>query len=400
MTSQVQELLDGARAGRWILPSPKQPNPVSLVRAIADICGATNGFNDPVADSFRNLIGEPEHLVFVIADGFGMNFVNSLDKDSFSRSNLAIECRAVFPSSTGPNLFTYGRGQWPGQHGKLGWWVHLPVLGERASLFPWQRTRDGKDLTELGLDGASVFPGEAFVVSFGRDVANFIPDDLAGSVPTRALHGPDSINQYSGLSNAVDLVVERIDSADEPTYSHIYWPKIDSAAHGGGTTHEKTLGRVSELDSQMQRLRELLPSNATLVITADHGHADAPRHLKFRIDPSDEMSQMLETEPAGESRILYFRVKDGENKRFAELFRKRYGEYLFLFSFDEMVELELLGPDGISDVTKERLGDFLAVAKGACSIEFCAEGQERMLLLESTHGGLTPDEMLVPVIIA
>jgi predicted AlkP superfamily pyrophosphatase or phosphodiesterase len=400
MTSQVQELLDGAKSGRWILPSSGQPNPVSLIRAIAGICGASNGFNDPVAENFRELIGEPEHLVFVIADGFGMNFLNSLDEDSFSRSNLAIESRAVFPSSTGPNLFTYGRGQWPGQHGKLGWWVHLPALGERASLFPWQRTRDGKDLTELGLDGDTVFPGEAFVLSFGRDVANFIPDDLAASIPTRALHGPDSITQYSDLSNAVDLAADRIRSAAEPTYTHIYWPKIDSAAHGGGTTHENTVGRVSELDTQMARLRELLPTNATLVVTADHGHADTPQHLKFRIDPADEMSQMLETEPAGESRILYFRVKGGQKERFAEQFLKRYGKYLFLFSFEEMAELELLGPDGISDITKERLGDFLAVTKDASSIEFCAEGEERMLLLESTHGGLTPDEMLVPVIIA
>ena len=46
------------------------------------------------------------------------------------------------------------------------------------------------------------------------------------------------------------------------------------------------------------------------------------------------------------------------------------------------------------------MGDFLAVTKGAYSIEFCAEGEERMLLLNSTHGGLTQAEMMVPVIIA
>jgi len=144
MSSQVQELLEGANSGRWILPSPDHPNPVSLARAIAAICGAPQNVVDPVADKFRELIGDPKHLVFVVADGFGMNFVNALPEDSFCRQNLALESRAAFPSSTGSNLFAFSRGQWPGQHGKLAWYVYLPELGERATLFPWERTRDKK----------------------------------------------------------------------------------------------------------------------------------------------------------------------------------------------------------------------------------------------------------------
>jgi hypothetical protein len=105
MSSQLQELLDGAKTGRWILPSAKEPNPVSLARAIAAICGAPEIPADPVADQFRELVGQPQHLIFVIADGFGMNFVNTLPENSFSRANLALVSRAVFPSSTGPNLF-------------------------------------------------------------------------------------------------------------------------------------------------------------------------------------------------------------------------------------------------------------------------------------------------------
>jgi hypothetical protein len=73
---------------------------------------------------------------------------------------------------------------------------------------------------------------------------------------------------------------------------------------------------------------------------------------------------------------------------------------MFLFSAEVVLDLELLGPDGASELTASRMGDFLAVTKGAYSIEICAEGDERMLLLDSTHGGMMPEEMLVPVIIA
>lgn len=400
MSSQLQELLDGAKSGRWILPSSEEPNPVSLSRAIGAICSSPEIPVDLVADRFRDLIGEPQHLIFVIADGFGMNFVNTLGQDSFCRSNLALESNAVFPSSTGANLFAYGRAQWPARHGKLGWYVYLTELNERATLFPWHRTSDEVSLTDLGLDGETVFPGDPLVESFGRDRKTFIPDPIAGSIPTRAMHGSDHIVGYGELSDAVDLMAQRVSSTSEPTYSHLYWNQIDSTAHGSGTTSADTMARVHEFDSEMARLRQLVPADAAIVITADHGHADSPKNRRFRIDPADELSQMLESEPAGESRLLFFRVKDGFKDKFAQLFRDRFGEYCFLFSTDEVIELELLGPGGVSETTGTRIGDFLAVTKGAYSIEFCAEGDERMLLLESTHGGLTPAEMLVPVIIA
>lgn len=109
---------------------------------------------------------------------------------------------------------------------------------------------------------------------------------------------------------------------------------------------------------------------------------------------------MLESEPAGESRLLFFRVKNGLGSKFAQLFRDRFGEFMSLFTIDEVLELELLGSGSVSETTASRMGDFLAVIRGAYSIEFCAEGDERMLLLDSTRGGLTPAEMQVPVIIA
>lgn len=399
MRSQVEELLEGARQGRWILPSSDEPNPVSLARAIASVNGAPATIADPVADRLHELIGEPEHLVFVIADGFGMNFVNTLDESSFSRSHLVLESRAVFPTSTGSNLFAFGRAQWPGQHGELGWYVHLPELGERATLFPWVRTRDGTSLSTLGLSGETVFPGDPMLSRYQRDSLVFAPDFIAGTIPTLALHG-DSVTGYADLADAVDLVVQRIDTASEPTYTHIYWPNIDSTAHGNGSTHRKTLAQVRLLDSEMQRLANLVSSRTRIIVTADHGHADTDKDRRFRVDPSDPLSQMLTTEPAGEGRLLYFRVREGRAEEFAAQFLERFGSDFFLFTTDGLLELGLLGPDGLSDSTASRLGDFMAISKGAQIMEFCAEGDERMLLLKSTHGGMLPDETLVPLIIA
>jgi hypothetical protein len=57
MPSQIKELFDDVKTGRWILSSADHPNPISLVLGIAAICGATGIPADLIADQFRDLVG-------------------------------------------------------------------------------------------------------------------------------------------------------------------------------------------------------------------------------------------------------------------------------------------------------------------------------------------------------
>ncbi len=365
MTSQVQELLDGVEAGRWILPSAEVPNTVSLARAISGICGGRYDWNDPVADELRSLIGEPKHLVFVIADGFGMNFVNTLPEDSFSRQNLAVENRAVFPPITGANLFALSRGEWAGQHEVIGWYIHLKELGERATLFPWIRTRDGKNLSELGLTPEIVYPDDPLVSQYDRHAMSLIPNELVSSNPTRALHGSTATG-YSDLSDASTQVVGHV-AEHAKTYSHLYWKNIDQAAHQFGSESTETAQQISTLESELLKLRSELPADVRIVVTGDHGQSDIPDDLKFAIPVDDELKKYFEATPSGDNRTQIFRVSKKNRSKFVEVFQSRFSEHFFLFSSEEITALELLGPDGINQLTAGRLGDFMAIAKGELS---------------------------------
>jgi hypothetical protein len=400
MSSQLQELLDGAKAGQWILPLAQRPNPVSLARAIGEICGAAQRTDDPTAVRLQRLIGEPEHLIFVIADGFGMNFVNTLPEDSFSRTNLAFENRAAFPSSTGPNLFSFGRAEWPGQHGAIGWYVHLAELNERTTLFPWIRTKDDVNLTDLGMTGEMVYPGVPEALRFKRNSVNFIPSLFSGSVATGALHGRETVVGYEDLPGLIDRVVERVRTASEETYTHIFWPRVDNVSHEVGTRHADTLREVEFVDAELGRLAQLLPDNATLVVTADHGHLDMPEERKFVIEPDDPLTPLLVDGPSGDERTLMFHVIGGHEEKFAAEFQRRFGEHFLLLSAADVIAAELLGPDGVSDFTLSRLGTFTAIARYDAGMIFRRGPDGTGLTLKAQHGGLTPAEMLVPVIIA
>ncbi|NQW19727.1 MAG: alkaline phosphatase family protein [Chloroflexi bacterium] len=398
MSSQVQELIGGVKAGRWLLPSPDKPNPVSLARAIAGVCGSPKIWRDPIANELRLLIGEPEHLVFVIADGFGMNFVNTLSEDSVIRQNIAVEGRAAFPPITGANLFALSRGEWPGQHGVIGWFVFLEELGERATLFPWIRTRDGKDLTELGLTPEIVYPGNALVAGYARDSSSLIPNEIATSNPSRALHANTAVG-YSDLADAIDQTIDHVQSSSS-SYSHIYWKNVDRAAHAFGSSSTETLSQLLTLDSELNRLRTTLPPDVRIVVTGDHGHSDIPCDLKFVIGVDDELQLFFEATPSGDNRTQIFRVLEHKRSEFADKFRDRFADHFFLFSSKEASNLQLLGPDGISEQTMRRLGDFIAIAKGRAVMKVLTPENQGPICEQSEHGGFSADEMLVAIVIA
>jgi hypothetical protein len=67
-----------------------------------------------------------------------------------------------------------------------------------------------------------------------------------------------------------------------------------------------------------------------------------------------------------------------------------------LLTIDEVDELRLFGPESLSTLTTERLGDYLALNATHEMIVTPSKGEP----MRGSHGGLLPNEVLVPLIIA
>ena len=121
-----------------IIPEHHAPNNAALGFALGNILevlqpetfdDATQSAASPLMDA----IGEPDHVVFLLIDGFGMNFVDTLPENSYVREHIAMTMCSTLPTSTGPNLMSLATGRWPGTHGNLGWDVHIPPRSARES---------------------------------------------------------------------------------------------------------------------------------------------------------------------------------------------------------------------------------------------------------------------------
>lgn len=397
----LQKLLASFETGELLRPSAETLNLVDLARALALRAGVEGVPLTPGALELARVIGDADHLVFVLADGFGMTFVEALPQHAFLRGHLVAELQTVFPSATAVALTSLATAEWPNQHGVLGWWTLLPEAGVTATVLRFLNRLNGQPLTELGIAPEQVFPVPSVLARARRDVLALFPEQIVDSVYSLYFSGGRPRRSYRTLHEAVDIVVERVRTAGTPTYTYLYTPSVDAAAHAYGTAHPETRGAVLELDRAMERLAQQLAGRARLVVSADHGLLDAPKRGRHHLRPSPALMSSLRYPPSGEHRVLYFHLADNGLRWVRETFRKGLHDRFFLIPIEEAERLELFGPGPLSPLVRARLGDVIAIASGPDLMEYVPNnGGGRIAAEVADHSGLTPEEMRIPLVLA
>ena len=409
MIRDLRELtagLDDGLAG--VVASPSEPNHVALGLALGRLCGAAdvesqiNDGNESAVGRIARAIGQSDHYVFVMLDGFGMNFVDTLPESSYVRRHIALEMSAVFPTSTGPNLVSIGTGSWPGMHGNIGWNVFIPSLSERVTTLRWQRTSDGANLATLGVGASDLLC--APMIDFGTIRAyTHITDASMSDLPWTSLTGQDATVGYDYREGAIAAVIDAVrgvlEHATESTFTYVYWHEVDHTSHEFGVTHPLTRRAVASANALVEALGTEFGSKATVVATADHGHLDAGEDSYEVIAQDDPLRQLLVAAPAGEQRMLYCHTSAGQSGRFAGEFLQRFGDRFMLMSGTDAIDCGLLGPpDQVSQRVRERVGEFVALSRGRWALSFPDDPAETGIMA-STHGGITDLETRVPLVV-
>ena len=399
--SDAADLLAAFDAGELLRPDAAEPNLVDLARAIASVAGVDGIEQTPGVQAVGAHIGDPEHLVFVVADGLGVNLLERLPPQAFLRRRLAMELRTVFPSTTAVALTTLATGEWPARHGITGWWTYLREVDGAVTVVRFERRMGQKPLGELDVAPEALLPVPSLIPRMQRDACCFLPAAIVDSVYSRYIAGGGARDGYGSLARGVDAVIARVAGASGPTYSYLYAPRVDAAAHEYGTEDGHVMAEMLALDQQIERLAGALGPRARVVLTADHGHLNAPQPKRHLIDRRSAIARALRVPPAYDSRVMCFHPKPGDGEALAAAVREQYGETVYLLSVDEVDELRLFGPQPLSALTRERLGEYISIVRRDDVLGYrSATGGGEITALHSQHSGLSPAEMRIPLIVA
>lgn len=383
-------------AGALVRPRAGAADVVDLVRAIGAACGAPA---DPGADARRLVqLVAAEHVVFVLIDGLGSRLLRTLAGGlGFLAAHVIEDLHAVFPSTTAAVLTSLATGEPPAVHGITGWWTRLPECGCTAEILPFHERFSKRPLGELGVDLAALIPVRPLLAGAPRDRAVVTRDYIAHSTYSRWWAGGAAGIAYHDIEDGVARVVQRVRAARTPTWTHLYLNQLDALCHEQGVATEAVRALLRRIDDAVTLLRAQLPPSARVVVTADHGHIDGGHELRLPRD--GELAARLECPPTGEPRAPLFHLAGADDGSFADLFRSTYGDAFALLPVDEAAAMGLFGAAPLTPLAHRRFGDYVALSPGNETLIWHDETLKHHRNV-GVHGGMTADELVVPLIVA
>ena len=387
-------------SGSLILSGPEAPDIVDLARVIALALGVPGIEVRPAAEPMAEWIGKPEHIVFLLLDGLGMNIVQQMAPDSFMGSHWKAELLSVVPSTTASALASLGTAVHPSQHAVPGWFTYLPDLQITTTILPFIERYTEIPLQERGLTGSDVFTQSSWIPGIAGDAMAILPQRYHDGVFGRHMRGETPGRGYETLRQAADAVVEHVSQAKPGSYTYLYVPQIDSISHIVGPMHDEVLSAARLLDDELARLAALLDGKATLIVSADHGQLLVPHDNQIEIFDGDPLLELLEVPPTGEGRLPLFHVPDHDRGAFEAMFAERFNDRFALVSIQEAEEITLFGPGPMSAESRARFGQYCALPLENHTLAYLPPTIPPRSSPIGRHGALSPAEMLVPLIVA
>ncbi len=336
-------------------------------------------------------------VVVLVIDGLGDRFLCSEGVGSALHSARQGALTSVCPSTTASAVTTLLTGVAPAEHGLNGWFIHDRRFGGVIAPLPLVR-RDGEAVEAFRLL-PRLCPVPPMFFHACRPVNLISPVEIAGSRFTRHHARGAHVEPYDGLADLGAAIVDMADAlAGSGGLIHAYYPGFDAVSHVHGCRSPEALAEFWRVDAMYSALvRSLAGRGVHLVATADHGFIDAPPERCIDIAPEGSLAQMLAAPLFGERRLAFCCVREGAWGEFEAWAAEALAGRAMAVRAAEFLAAGLLGPGRAHPRLAERAGSHVLLMEPGWTIVDHVSG-ERVHDMVGVHGGLSADEMLVPLI--
>ncbi len=393
---------------------------VNLAPTVAQLLGTAMEGAAPALPEhlWSDLTRDIKCVILLVLDAVGYRQLRRyLDVEASVFRRLAkrghlVPITSVFPSTTVSALTSIWTGQPPLSHGFLGTKLLLPQVGVLANMLKMKPAAysGGGRIEDWGWDpeGFVTVPslGERLNTAGVDTVAHTRSFFIGSSLTNIFLRGMEDVRGYVGLSdlwlNLRRTLAER--RGAQRLFVNVYWGGVDNVGHLYGPTGAhlpaalRHLARSFEEDFLAQLAQETR-RGTLLIVTADHGQIDTPPERVVHLPDHPVLQRALLLPPAGESRASYLYAKPGQKEIIRTYVREHLADRFVLQEMEQAVEQGLFGPvEVLTPHLRARLGDLLLIAKDNSRLTRRAKQQDRGNSLRGHHGSLTPEEMLVPLL--
>ena len=319
-------------------------------------------------------------VVLFVLDGVGWRLLTRHADAAPTLAGLAGGAiTTVAPTTTAAALTSITTGGTPSQHGVTGY--RFRVGGEVLNALSWRLDRGGDAPDPAAVQPLPPFGGSSVpVVSRAEfERTGFTAAHLRG-VPLRGWRTPGTVATHC-----------RTLLAEGHTLVYAYYDGVDKIAHAHGLEDDYLRDELRATDRLVADLLEVLPSDGALLVTSDHGQVQVGPERQRSLSALDAMVERY----SGEGRFRSLHARPGASAELFAAASELAGDEAWVRTRQQVVDAGWLGPT-TGPVVAGRLGDVLIAPHAP--VAFADPGYEVEQRLQSMHGSLTQDEMLVPLL--
>jgi hypothetical protein len=346
-------------------------------RSLGDVVpavGAALGFLEPAG---LELPTGSAYVVFLV-DGLGARL---LERYAHAAPFLASQLTASSVATAGVPSTT------PGTHGLVGFTSRVPGTGKLLNALLWDKDVDPVEwqphptaFTRLRELGATV------------TVVN--KREFARSGLTIAAHRGA---EYVGADKVGERIAAAVAASGERgSLTYLYDGDLDWTGHRYGVSSTQWLQQLSMVDAEAEQLRESLPGSVRMLVVADHGMIDSAPESRVDVDDRTELRDGVAL-LGGEARFRHLYCQRGAVDDVVATWSTVLGDRADVLTRETAIGRGWFG--AVSTSVRPRLGDVIVACHGDTAILSTTDFPYEATLV-GLHGSLTPEEMLIPMVVS
>jgi type I phosphodiesterase/nucleotide pyrophosphatase len=373
-------------------------------------------------DIFGSLPTRYDKVIFFFVDAFGWRFFERYtERCSFlkmiSTEGMVSKLTSQFPSTTAAHVTCIHTGLNVGQSGIYEWNYYEPLVDEIISplLFSYAGDKLARDTIKYSaIAPAQFFPSQTFyqtlqaqgVISHILQFNAYTPSTYSDIVFRGA-----SVHPYKTFLDALNQLAELVTArTTSPTYYFLYFDRIDTACHNYGPSSRQSQEAIESFFTLVEQAFYKSVRGKTaktlLIISADHGQIEVdPRNTYYLNKQMPKITQYLKTNkrgcplvPAGSARDMFLHVAEEHIDMLVTQLRERLAGKAEVYQTRDLLAQNFFGQQEPSPTFLQRVGNVVILPYKYETVWWYEEGKFAMHFL-GHHGGLTPEEMEIPLLL-
>lgn len=369
------------------------------IRDILPAAAALLGAPDAVDTlGLTEQVGAVRRVAVVLVDGMGTHLLPQLAEDAPLLASVCAgtagrldQLVCTFPSTTPTSLVSLGTGVPPGEHGVLGFTLNVPDTERVLIHIAWSPTNPGEPSPALWQPVDTWFQR---LQRAGVSARVVLPAPFVGSGLTEAAYRGAQVRAVGKDDAYAQVLCDEVAAAPGLVYG--YTAALDAAAHAFGVGSPQWHAAAARVDALLTRLVETLPGDAALLVTADHGGLNVPADARIDLDADPRLAAGVRV-VAGEPRVRYLHTELGAAPDVLATWAELLAGRAEVRGRHDAIAAGLFGP--VSPQHVARIGDVVVTCTGDTAVLATDHDPPEVAALIGFHGGATPAEMDIPLIV-